>query len=102
MQRFAGKVVVVTAAGGTGTGGVAARRFASEGAKVVASDIDEQGLETLLRTHGENGGGGEIVTHRADVSKVDEVEELVEAAVSRFGQLDVMVNHAGIGSFGRV
>lgn len=102
MERFAGKVVVVTAAGGTGTGGVAARRFASEGARVVASDIDETGLETLARAHAESGGGGELVTQRADASKLDEVEELVELAVSRFGQLDVMINHAGIGSFGRV
>ena len=57
--RFEGKVVIVTGAGGPGTGGAAARRFASEGAQVVASDVDEQGLENLVKS-AEAGHGGQI------------------------------------------
>jgi meso-butanediol dehydrogenase/(S,S)-butanediol dehydrogenase/diacetyl reductase len=93
MDRFMEKVVVITGAGGPGTGGAAARRFASEGARVVASDIDENGLEQLLST-AKPDHGGEIVTHRTDIVDVDDVRALVEFAVATFGQLDVMINHA--------
>jgi meso-butanediol dehydrogenase/(S,S)-butanediol dehydrogenase/diacetyl reductase len=93
MDRFTEKIVVITGAGGPGTGGAAARRFASEGAKVVASDIDENGLEQLLST-AKPDHGGEIVTHRTDVVDADDVRALVEFAVATFGQLDVMINHA--------
>ncbi len=70
--RFEGKVVVVTGAGGPGTGGAAVRRFASEGAQVVASDIDEQGLENLVKS-AEVGHGGRIVPRRCDVTEADDV-----------------------------
>jgi meso-butanediol dehydrogenase/(S,S)-butanediol dehydrogenase/diacetyl reductase len=93
MDRFIEKVVVITGAGGPGTGGAAARRFASEGAKVVASDIDESGLEQL-RNSAKPDHGGEIVTRRTDIVDADDVQALVEFAVATFGQLDVMINHA--------
>ena len=92
-DRFVGKVVVVTGAGGPGTGGAAVRRFASEGAQVVATDIDEQGLENLVRaaavTH-----GGKVIPRRCDVTEADDVDALVQFAVSTLGRLDVMINHA--------
>jgi meso-butanediol dehydrogenase/(S,S)-butanediol dehydrogenase/diacetyl reductase len=91
--RFEGKVVIVTGAGGPGTGGAAARRFASEGAQVVASDVDEQGLENLVKS-AEVGHGGKIVTRRCDVTEADDVDALVQFAVSTLGRLDVMINHA--------
>lgn len=93
MDRFIGKVVVITGAGGPGTGGAAVRRFAAEGAKVVASDIDETGLERL-RDSAKPDHGGEIVTRRADIVDPDDMQALVDYAVTAFGQLDVMVNHA--------
>jgi meso-butanediol dehydrogenase / (S,S)-butanediol dehydrogenase / diacetyl reductase len=93
MARFTDKVVVITGTGGPGTGGAAARRFAAEGAKVVASDIDERGLEALAATVAAK-DGGELVTRRADVSDADDVHALVEFAVATFGKLDVMINHA--------
>ena len=97
MARFASKVVVITGAGGPGTGGAASRRFLSEGAKVVASDIDEEGLASLAKS-AEAAPGGEIVTRRTDVTDSDDVQALVDFAVARFGKLDVMINHAaGIG-----
>ncbi len=91
--RFEGKVVVVTGAGGPGTGGAAVRRFVSEGAQVVASDIDEQGLENLLKS-AEVAHGGKIILRRCDVTEADDVEALVQFTVSTLGRLDVMINHA--------
>ena len=97
MARFVGKVVVITGAGGPGTGGAASRRFLAEGARVVASDIDEQGLASLANS-AETSQGGEIVTRRTDVTDAHDVQALVDFAVARFGKLDVMINHAaGIG-----
>jgi meso-butanediol dehydrogenase/(S,S)-butanediol dehydrogenase/diacetyl reductase len=92
-HRFTGKVVVVTGAGGPGTGGAAARRFAAEGAKVVASDIDEGGLAEL-KDSALPGDSGEIVTVRTDVTDSADVHALVDFAVATFGKLDVMINHA--------
>jgi meso-butanediol dehydrogenase/(S,S)-butanediol dehydrogenase/diacetyl reductase len=93
MDRFIGKVVVITGAGGPGTGGAAARRFASEGAKVVASDVDQGGLDQLLSS-AKADHGGEFVTRITDITNIDDVRALVDFAVQTFGQLDVMVNHA--------
>lgn len=93
MARFTGKVVVITGTGGPGTGGAAARRFAAEGAKVVASDIDENGLAMLSATV-QPAHDGELVTRRADVTDAADVQALIDFAVSAFGRLDVMVNHA--------
>jgi meso-butanediol dehydrogenase/(S,S)-butanediol dehydrogenase/diacetyl reductase len=91
--RFEGKVVVVTGAGGPGTGGAAVRRFASEGAQVIASDIDEQGLENLVKS-AEVSNGGQIIPRHCDVTEASDVEALVGFAVSTLGRLDVMINHA--------
>lgn len=91
--RFEGKVVVVTGAGGPGTGGAAVRRFASEGAQVVASDIDEQGLENLVKS-AEVAHGGKIIPRRCDVTDPEDVDALVQFTISTLARLDVMVNHA--------
>ena len=92
-DRFVGKVVVVTGAGGPGTGGAAVRRFASEGAQVVATDIDEQGLENLVKA-AEVTHGGKVLARRCDVTEADDVDALVQFTVSTLGRLDVMINHA--------
>jgi meso-butanediol dehydrogenase/(S,S)-butanediol dehydrogenase/diacetyl reductase len=93
MNRFVGKVVIITGAGGPGAGGAASRRFASEGGIVVASDIDVQGLENLIKG-ASPAHGGKIVAKRADVLEVEEVQALVDFAIDAFGKLDVMINHA--------
>jgi meso-butanediol dehydrogenase/(S,S)-butanediol dehydrogenase/diacetyl reductase len=97
MERFVGKTVVVTgAASGIGRG--VAERFSKEGANVVLCDLDEARLKTVV------GGLPEQRTlgQRCDVTRFDEVQALVAAAVRRFGGLDVMVNNAGISSEGTV
>jgi NAD(P)-dependent dehydrogenase (short-subunit alcohol dehydrogenase family) len=91
-MRLAGKVAVITGAA-RGIGRATAERLLSEGAKVVVSDID---VQQLNKTAAEIGTADSVLALRADVSKKSEVIDLVEAAVSRFGGIDIMVNNAGI------
>lgn len=94
MARFTNKVVIVTgAASGIGEG--AARRFAAEGARLMLGDRDEQGLKHLAADL-----GGEVATVVADVSRLADCEALVDAAIQRFGAIDVLVNNAGVDHLG--
>lgn len=97
MHRFGNKTVIVTgAASGIGRG--VAERFASEGANVVLCDIDEPRLEQVAATLPPD----RTLARRCDVSDYAQVQALVDAAVQRFGGLDVMVNNAGIAPEGSV
>ncbi len=89
-QRFAGKTVLVTGAS-SGIGEGCARRFAAEGANVVLAGRRKDKLERIAA---ELGASCTLVT-AADVSKRAEVETMMEAALARFGQLDVLVSNAG-------
>ena len=94
MKLFEGKVALVTGAG-SGFGREMSKLYASEGAKVVASDIDAvHGEETVEMIRKE---GGEAVFVKADVSKPADCENLVNQAVSKYGKLDIAFNNAGIG-----
>jgi len=88
MARFEGKTAVVTG-GAKGIGAATARRFASEGATVVVADFDESGAQETAQEI-----GGHAI--RCDVTKLDDVEAAVDAAVSHGGSLDVLVTCAGI------
>ena len=91
-----GKVVVITAAAGTGIGSAAARRCLEEGATVVISDWHERRL-------GETAGAlaadhpGRVHSIACDVTVEDQVQGLVDGAVSHAGRVDVMINNAGLG-----
>jgi 3-oxoacyl-[acyl-carrier protein] reductase len=91
-----GKVVVITAAAGTGIGAAAARRCLEEGARVMISDQHERRLaqtqEELRAAHGER-----VAAQPCDVTDEAQVTALIEAAVGRFGRIDVMINNAGLG-----
>ena len=88
-MRLEGKVAVITgAASGFGEG--MARRFAEEGARIVVADLNAKGAE---RVAGEIGKAAIAVT--TDVSSRSEVDEMVYAAKSAFGRIDIMVNNAG-------
>ena len=89
-MRLEGKVALITG-GGSGMGKVASELFASEGASVVITDVnDEAGVATAT-------GIGERAHYvHADVSREADAESMVSAAVDRFGRLDVLYNNAGI------
>jgi NAD(P)-dependent dehydrogenase (short-subunit alcohol dehydrogenase family) len=93
MSRFQDKVVVVTGAAG-GIGRAAARRFASEGAQLVLVDVSAAGLEESRRAVEE--AGGQALAVQADVTRSDDVRRYADAAVERFGGIDVFFNNAGI------
>jgi NAD(P)-dependent dehydrogenase (short-subunit alcohol dehydrogenase family) len=91
--RLAGRVAIVTGAA-SGFGRATATLFAAEGAHVVVGDLDASGgRETVDRIRSE-GAGAELVV--GDVADRATALALVERAVSSFGQLDVLVNNAGI------
>lgn len=95
MTELAGKVAIVTG-GASGIGRGIAERFAAEGARVLVADVRDDLGEGLV---GElDSTGAKVVYRHADVGEQAQVAELVEAAVSTFGGLDVMVNNAGISS----
>jgi NAD(P)-dependent dehydrogenase (short-subunit alcohol dehydrogenase family) len=92
-MRLEGKVALVTGAG-SGIGRATALLFAREGARVVAADYDAAGGQETARLIGEQ--GGEAVFVRADVSDPASVQAMVEAAVGRYGAIDILHNNAGI------
>ena len=93
MSRLAGKSAVITGAA-KGLGRATADLFASEGARLVATDIDAPGLERL-RSDLES-RGAECATVVGDVSKPDEARRMIEAAAEHYGRLDILVANAGI------
>ena len=91
-MKLAGKIAVVTGAA-RGIGRATAERLLAEGAKVVVSDIDDVQLQ---QTAADIGTADTVLALRADVAVQSEVIALVQAAVDRFGAIDIMVNNAGI------
>jgi len=80
-----GRVALVTGAAG-GIGGAVARRFAAAGAEVLAVDLNPDGIPSAERVHPRGG----------DVTRSDEVEAAVAAALARFGRLDALFTGVGI------
>ena len=93
---LAGKVVVVTAAAGTGIGSATARRALAEGADVMISDHHER---RVGETRDELAalGLGRVEAVVCDVTSTAQVDALVSSTTARFGRLDVLVNNAGLG-----
>jgi NAD(P)-dependent dehydrogenase (short-subunit alcohol dehydrogenase family) len=87
---LSGAVAVVTG-GGRGLGRAIARGLAAHGARLVLCGRTPATLEAAAAEI-----GGEVLTHAADVSREGDVLALRDAALARFGQIDVLVNNAGV------
>ena len=93
MLRLKDKVALITGSG-MGLGQAMALLFSREGAKIVVPDINmEAGEETVDAIRKE---GGDAIFVRADVSKGDDAERMIRAAVDTYGRIDVLVNNAGV------
>jgi NAD(P)-dependent dehydrogenase (short-subunit alcohol dehydrogenase family) len=91
--HFAGKVVVITGAA-SGIGRATAMQFGRAGARLVMADIRADAGQACVDEVGVH--GGEAIFVKCDVSDERDVEHLVDAAVARYGSLDVAFNNAGI------
>ena len=91
-MQLAGKVAIVTGAGGGGSGQAEALRLAREGVSVVVNEINEAGGRETVRLIETNGGCAAFF--RADVGNQQEVRALIQFAETTFGGLDILINNA--------
>ena len=91
-----GKVVVITAAAGTGIGSATVERCIDEGATVVVSDAHERRLGEAAAGYSER-AGAEVLALPCDVTDEAMVQALLDGAVEQHGHVDVLVNNAGLG-----
>ncbi len=95
-MRFTDKVCLVTG-GGSGIGKAACERFAREGGKVVVVDLKpEHGNQTVQAIAG---AGGQAIFAKADVGNPNDIKASINAALSKWGRLDVVVNDAAMMTF---
>ncbi|MEM7821380.1 MAG: 3-oxoacyl-ACP reductase FabG [Candidatus Aenigmatarchaeota archaeon] len=95
MEKLKGKIAIVTGSG-QGIGKEIVKTFASEGAKVIVSDITDKVFEVANEIEKD---GFEAFPIKCDVSSFKEVKKMVEKTIERFGKIDILVNNAGIFPF---
>lgn len=91
MTRLSGKIALITGGAG-GIGQAAARQFAAEDARVVLVDRDEAALQGIVRSIGEDQSSYVV----ADVTQPEQAQSYVNAAVERWGGIDILLANAGI------
>ncbi|WGV26854.1 SDR family NAD(P)-dependent oxidoreductase [Halotia branconii] len=100
MKKLAKKVAIVTGSS-RGIGKEIAMKLAQEGARVVINynRSPEKAEEVVNQIQQQ---GGEATAIQADISQVDQIQQLVEKAVEQYGQLDILVSNAGVEHFGKL
>ncbi|WP_037601294.1 SDR family oxidoreductase [Streptacidiphilus rugosus] len=93
-----GRSAVITAAAGAGIGGATARRFLEEGARVLVSDAHARRLKESAEALAAEFGTERVASVPCDVTEEAQVQELFAAARAAHGELDIVVNNAGLGS----
>ncbi len=96
MEDLKNKVVVITGAR-RGMGRADALLFAQKGAKVVVSDISQEDCQKVVDQIEKK--GGQAIAVKCDVSQKQEVDNLFQKTIEKFGRVDVLVNNAGICEF---
>lgn len=100
---LAGKSVLVTAAAGAGIGFAAARRAAEEGARaLLVSDVHEKRLAQAVAALQQETGLAAVYGQLCDVSQQPQVDALFAAAADKLGEVDVIINNAGLGTSRRL
>ncbi len=100
--RLEGKVAVITG-GGSGIGRDTVLRFLAEGARVVASDVNERTGKETLDLAAAAGFGPHVVFQKTDVSDEAQVAAMIDRAKAEFGRLDIVYNNAGYpGALGKI
>jgi 3-oxoacyl-[acyl-carrier protein] reductase len=92
-MKLQGAVAVITG-GASGIGEAVAKGLAAKGAKIVLGDMDPEGLERVAREIGAQGGA--VATARCNVTSDEETAALMDLAIEKFGQLNIVVASAGI------
>ncbi|MEH2182274.1 SDR family NAD(P)-dependent oxidoreductase [Nostoc sp.] len=100
MKKLEGKVAIITGSS-RGIGKEIAIRLAQSGAKVVInySHSREKAEEVINQIQQQ---GGEATAIQADISQVEQIQQLVTASVEQYGQLDILVSNAGVEHFGKL
>lgn len=88
-------MVAVVTGGASGIGLATCKKLAKENYKVVVSDINESEGKAAMTVLDES--GAEAIFHKTDVSNYEEVLSLIEMTVGHYGQIDLLVNNAGVG-----
>lgn len=90
-MKLDGKVALITGAA-RGIGEAIARKFVADGCKVVITDIDQDRLETTLKSM----AAGKVAACNGDVTKINDVNKMVQETIRFGGKIDVLVNNAGV------
>lgn len=92
-MRLKDKVAIITGAG-RGIGAATAKKFAQEGSKVIVADLNQADIDKTVAEI--NANGGEAIGMNVSVTDHEQIEQMIQATVEKFGKLDIVVNNAGI------